>query len=150
MHTATALTTAPKTDRRMILSTLWVFAMFNYIYADVFTTFDILADPEALKKFATGDYGAVPVTPGTLFGAAVLMETAIAMVLLSRILKYRANRWANIIVGVIHTLAVVLSLFVGGIPTHITYYTFFAAIEIACTCVIVSLAWTWPNIEVSR
>jgi hypothetical protein len=30
---------------------------------------------------------------------AILLETAIAMVLLSRVLQYRANRWANIIVG---------------------------------------------------
>ncbi len=30
-----------------------------------------------------------------LLGAAILMEIPIAMVLLSRILNYRTNRWAN-------------------------------------------------------
>ena len=47
-------------------------------------------------------------TAGAVLGFAVLMETAIAMVLLSRVLKYGANRWANIIVGIIHTAAVFL------------------------------------------
>jgi hypothetical protein len=52
------------------------------------------------------------------------METAIAMILLCRILKYRANRWANIVAGIIHTVAVILSLFVGGTMSP-SYYVFF-------------------------
>ena len=76
------------------------------------------------------------------------METSIAMVLLSRVLKYRANRWANIIVGTINTAAVSLSLFATGtMPT--LYYMFFAAIEIPCTLFIVWYAWKWRNPEVS-
>jgi hypothetical protein len=70
------------------------------------------------------------------------METAIAMVLLSRVLEYTANRWANIIIGVLHTLAVLLSVFVGG-TTPAVYYLFFAAIEISCTSLIVWYAWSW-------
>jgi hypothetical protein len=72
------------------------------------------------------------------------METAIAMVLLSRILRYRANSWANIVVGVIHTVAVFASMFVG---TPDPYYLFFGTNEIACTLFIVWYAWTWPNPE---
>jgi drug/metabolite transporter (DMT)-like permease len=72
------------------------------------------------------------------------METAIAMVLLSRILKYGANRWANIAAGVFHTAFVSWSLF-GETPT--LFYGFFAAIEIACTLFIVWYAWKWPNPE---
>jgi uncharacterized protein DUF6326 len=148
MHTANApQNTAEPKDRKVMLSTLWTFAMLNYIYADVFTLIDVLGDPDVTKKLGTGYVGGVHVTQGLLFGAALLMETAIAMVLLSRILKYRANRWSNIIVGVIHTAAVFLSLFVGGIPTRITYYTFFATVEIVCTLIIVWYAWTWPNLE---
>jgi hypothetical protein len=83
-----------------------------------------------------------------LLGAAVLVETAIAMVLLSRVLKYRANRLANIIVGIIDTVAVLASLLVA---TPAVYYAFFATIEIATTMVIVCYAWTWwPNSERPR
>ena len=77
---------------------------------------------------------------------AVLMETAIAMVLLSRVLRYRANRWANIISGIIHTALVTWSM-TGEAPAP--FYIFFATIEIACTLFIIWFAWKWPNPEVS-
>jgi hypothetical protein len=117
-------------DRRMMLFPLWIFATFNYVYADVVTLFD--------KSVVTS------LSQGTLFGAAVLVETAIAMVPLSRVLKYRANRWANIIVGAINTVAVLASLLVA---TPALYYAFFGIIEIATTSLIIWYAWTWPNPE---
>jgi hypothetical protein len=133
--------TGVSTDRKMVLSTLWIFAMFNYLYADVIG----LIDPAELKEILTGTVGSVQITEGFLLGASILMETAIAMVLLSRILKYKANRWANIIAGVIHTAAVFSSMFVGSSPT--IYYIFFGTIEIACTLFIIWYAWTWRNPE---
>jgi uncharacterized protein DUF6326 len=118
-------------DRRMRLFTLWTFATFNYIYADVVTLFD----KSVVSK--------TDLSQTALLAAAILVETAIAMVLLSRVLKYRANRWANIIVGIINTVAVIASLLVA---TPAIYYAFFATIEIATTIVIVWYAWTWrPN-----
>ncbi len=125
-------------DMKTRLSMLWVFAMFNYLYADVVT----LMDPASLREILTGQVGSMQITQGFLLGAAVLMETAIAMVLLSRILAYGVNRWANIVVGVIHTVAVAASVFAGG-TTPALYYLFFAIIEIACTVLIVWYAWTW-------
>ena len=127
-------------DRKVILSTLWIFAMFNYIYADILTFYE----PGMLEELMTGSVGGIQFTQGFLLGAAVLMETAIAMVLLSRVLKYRANRWANIIAGTINTAAVFLSMFVGTPALH---YVFFGTIEIACTLFIVWYAWTWTNPE---
>jgi hypothetical protein len=120
-------------DRKVILSTLWIFALLNYIYADIFTLF---FNTEAQTE---------TMTAGAVVGFAFLMETAIAMVLLSRILKYGANRWANIVAGVIHTALVSWSLS-GGTPP--AFYIFFAAIEILCTLFIVWYAWKWkPVVE---
>lgn len=118
--------------RKVVLSALWIFALFNYLYADVFTLF---FDPEA---------EGLQFTPGVVLGFAVLMETAIAMVLLSRVLGHRANRWANILAGALHTAAVAWSLTAG---TSQAYYVFFATIEIACTLFIIGYAWTWRNSE---
>jgi uncharacterized membrane protein YecN with MAPEG domain len=87
------------------------------------------------------------VTQGFILGAAILMEIPMAMVLLSRMLKYKANRWANIIAGVILTAAQALSFFVGGTPRIISSYTFFSTIEVVCTSLIVWYAWKWPNPE---
>jgi hypothetical protein len=107
----------------------------NYIYADVFTLFFV---PEAQKATATMPAGAV-------LGFAVLMETAIAMVLFSRVLKYGANRWANIIAGAIHTAAVFFFVFAGTPPAP--FSAFFGTIEIVCTLVIIWYAWKWHNTE---
>lgn len=131
-------TTNDMRGTKVLLSTLWVFAVFNYLYADVMT----LMDPEGLKMIMTGEVGSLRMTRGVLLGAAALMETAIVMVLLSRILEYGLNRWANIIAGAIHTAAVALSVFVAG-GTPALYYLFFATIEVACTVYIVWYAWRW-------
>jgi hypothetical protein len=112
----------------MLFFTLWIFATLNYVYADVVTLFD---------KSVTAT-----LSQTALLGAAVLVETAIAMVLLSRVLKYKANRWANIVVGAINTIAVLASLLVA---TPALYYLFFGIIEIATTLVIIWKAWTWRN-----
>ena len=126
------------TDMRVRFSTLWVFAVFNYLYADILT----LMDPEILRQLTTGRVGSLQMTQGFLLGAAILIETAIAMVLLSRVLQYRANRWANMVIGVLHTVAVALSLVFGG-GTPAPYYLLIAVIEIACTSLIIWYAWRW-------
>ena len=131
-------TTSATKSTQVLLSTLWVFAVFNYLYADVVT----LMDAEMLKMIMGGQVGSMRMTRGLLLGAAVLVETAIAMVVLSRVLEYTLNRWANMIAGVIHTAAVALSLVLGG-GTPTLYYLFFATIEIACTVFIVWYAWRW-------
>jgi phosphotransferase system glucose/maltose/N-acetylglucosamine-specific IIC component len=121
-------------DRKVGLSALWIFAMFNYIYADVFTLFfNPAAQTETL---------ATPQGPVVVF--AILMETAIVMVLLSRFLKYSANRWANIIAGIFHTVFVAWSL-TGS--TQPLFYIFFACIEMVCTLFIAWYAWKWRNPE---
>jgi hypothetical protein len=118
-------------DRKAFLSTLWIFAVLNYLYADVFSlNFNPILQPDVK----------VDITQAAALGFAVLMETAIAMVLLSRVLKYAANRWANIIVGVIQTALVSWSL---SVATPTLFYAFFAAIEIACTLFIIWYAWMW-------
>jgi len=77
-------------------------------------------------------------------GAAIVMEIPIAMILLSLVLKYKANRWTNIIAGSIETVVMIYVL-VGSAPP--LYYIFFGAIEIVCTAFIVWYAWTWTNPE---
>ncbi len=121
-------------DRQVILSSLWIFATLNYIYADVFSLF---FHPSAQQQSLAMPQAAVLVF-------AILMETAIAMVLLSRVLKYGANRWANIAAGLFHTAFVSWSLM--GEP-QLPYYMFFAGVEILCTLFIVWYAWMWRNPE---
>jgi len=128
-------------DRKVILSTLWIFAMLNYLYCDILA----LMDPDLLNQFITGNVGGIHMTQAFLLQAAILMEIPTAMVLLSKVLKYGANRWANMIAGTIMTVVQFSTLFIGSSPA--LYYIFFSIIEIACTSLIVWYAWKWPNPE---
>lgn len=125
------------------LSLFWLFALLNYLYADVFALFDIVGSQDPAPHFPRW----------AMLGFAVLMEIPIAMILASRLLPFRANRLANIIAGVIETLAVVLMQFVvplanGDWREHMfALYIFFGMIEAVCTSVIVWKAWTWSGVE---
>ena len=88
---------------------------------------------------------AVHYTQVFLLGAGVLIEISIAMIVLSRVLKYRANRWANMIAAIFLAVVQLVTLFVG---TPTLAYAFFSIIMIATTAVIAWYAWRWPNTEV--
>lgn len=126
-------------DIRARLSVLWIFATLNYIYADVFVCFDALASKEVRSHF-------IDFSPRAWLGIAMLMEIPMVMILLSWILKPSANRWANIIAGVIETLAVLLTQLIGPLfklTTTTSYYVFFGMMEVPCTLLIVWYAWKW-------
>ena len=123
-------------DRRIILSTLWIFVLFNYLYCDLLG----LMDSNLLNQYLTGTVEGMKINESFLFAGAILMEIPIAMVLLSRVLNYKANRWSNIIAAFIKTVVMIMTLFVG---TPTMYYLFFAIIEIATTAFIIWYAWTW-------
>lgn len=127
-------------EMKVRISTLWIFALLNYLYCDVVS----LMDSELLKQFMTGNLGGMQITREFLLGASVLMEIPIAMIVLSRFVKYRANRWANIVAGVIMTLAQLATLVFSSSPAG--YYIFFSIIEIACTSLIVWYAWKWADV----
>ena len=121
------------------LSTLWIFIMFNMVFADIFS----FMYPGFLKQIVAGSaVDGTQITPAFLLIAAMVTEISIAMVFLSRLLKYGVNRWANIIGGVITILWVI-----GGGSTTL-HYIFFASIEVVCSLVIIWLAWTWRDRQV--
>jgi hypothetical protein len=119
-------------DMKIKLSTLWVFVMFNMVFADIVG----FLNPGALEEMI-----AMKPAQGLLLVFSILLEIPIAMIVLSRLLKYRANRWANIIAGVITILYVI-----GGGNTSVSYI-FFATIEVACMLLIVWYAWKWTEQE---
>jgi len=130
-------------DTKERLSLFWIFALLNYLYADVIALFAIvdspnLADAPHLPRWA-------------LLGSAVLMEMPIAMIVASRLLPFRSNRLANIIVGAFLTLINAFLTFVpplvGARTPALPEYLFFATIETVCTSVIVWQAWTWSAVE---
>ena len=120
------------TDRKVVLSTLWIFVMFNYLYADILM---LIVHPVIYQKAAAHMSGAV------VLAFAALMEIPILMILLSRVLKYSVNRWANIIAGAESAVFAAITLN----PKMPSYYLLFTSIEILCTLFIVWYAWTWRD-----
>jgi hypothetical protein len=113
--------------------------MFNYLYADVMCGMD----SRLLAGYLAGRVNGLDMTPTFLLFGAILMETAMLMIVLSRLLPRRANRIANIVAGAIHTLAAGGSLFVGSGPEP--YYAFCVAFEIPTTILIIILAIAWKK-----
>ncbi|MEI6766909.1 MAG: DUF6326 family protein [Bacteroidota bacterium] len=129
-----------KMNRKVVLSTLWIFVTLNYLYCDVMS----LMDAGLLKQYIAGTVNGMSMTGGFLLGSAILMEIPIAMILLSRILRYKANRWINIIAAIIMTVVQTATLF-AGTPTP--YYIFCSVIEIAGTAFIFWYALQWREKE---
>ncbi|MGD0305755.1 MAG: DUF6326 family protein [Candidatus Acidiferrales bacterium] len=130
-------------DTKARLSLFWIFALLNYLYADVIALFAIVGSPNLVE--------APHLPPWALLGSAVLMEIPIAMIVASRLLPFGANRLANIIAGAILTFIngslTFIPPLVGARTPALPEYLFFATIETVCTSVIVWQAWTWSAVE---
>jgi len=126
-------------DLKVKLSTLWIFVLFNIIFLE----FHKLLQPGFIEEIITGFIGGAQMTQGVLLLGAIVLEIPIAMLLLSRLLKYEANRWANIIAGAITIMAV------GGNVLTDLDNIFFTTIIVAFLSLIVWYAWKWPDPELS-
>jgi len=123
-------------NKKVFLSTLWIFLTANYIFCDVFTLFY----PESLNQLIAGEMGGMEITQIFLLSFAVLMELTMVMIVLSRILSYKLNRLSNIVVGLIMTFIQAATLFSDDNTLH---YIFFSFVEIGTTVFIVYYAWKW-------
>ncbi|MCL4804287.1 MAG: hypothetical protein KJ046_08315 [Anaerolineae bacterium] len=130
-------TPTKRIDTRVLLSTLWIVVMINMLKADILSLY-IPGASEELAKTAVGAGVTIPVL---MLSGAVMMEVSTLMILLSRVLKYGLNRWANIITSVITIVFVI-----GGGLTY-PHYIFIAAVEVICLSLIIWIAWRWRNVE---
>ena len=122
-----------KIDTKVLLSTLWIVVMINMLKADILSLYIPGAADEVAKTA-----GETPIAI-LMLGGAIMMEISIVMIILSRVLKFRVNRWANIITSLI-TIAFVW----GGASTD-PHYIFIAAVETICLLLIIWNAWRWSE-----
>jgi len=133
---------AVEMNTKILLILLWVFYSLNFMYCDTLSSLE----PGVLAMHMSGYTadGTVKITDGFLLGTAIIFEIPFLMIVLSWVLKYRANRWANIIAGTLFILAQIASLFLGA-PSPA--YIFYSTIEIAALLLIVRKAWMWRSPE---
>jgi len=127
--------TAKKLDTRVLLSTLWVVVMINMLKADILSLYIPGATEEVAKTSASTGAS----IPQLMLGGAIMMEISIAMIVLSRVLKYGLNRWLNIIT------AIITIVFVVGPGASYPHYIFIAAVETFCLLLIIWNAWKWTG-----
>ena len=131
-----------KINTKILLILLWVFYSLNFMYCDNLSSLE----PGVLEMHMSGytGGGTVEITAGFLLGTAMMFEIPFLMIILSWVLKYRVNRWVNIIAGTLFVVAQVSSLFL-GVPSPM--YIFYTTVEIAGLLLIVWNAWKWSNPE---
>ena len=120
-------------DKRALLSTLWIFVLLNMIFRDIHEFFRL----GLLEEMMTGIVNGNQVTEQVMLIGAFMVEIPILMVLLSRILNYRINRWANIIIGAV-TIALVI-----GMGQKDLDDIFFATVEVIALSAIIWVAVKW-------
>ena len=128
---------SPGMDTKVMLSTLWLFVLLNMIFRDIHE----FIKAEFIQEILTGIVNGTQITEGLLLIGAIMIEIPIAMVLLSRVLKYSVNRWANIIISSFNIALIIINR--PGDYDDI----FFAAIEIAALLLIIRYAWKWSEQE---
>ena len=86
-----------KINVKIKLSGLWVAAMFSWVYGDLLRLYS--------GDFKPGDdmWGEMISSEMLWLVAAITMIVPGIMVFLSLALKNKANRWANIIIGIFYT-----------------------------------------------
>ena len=134
----TSKNTPKKIDPKVLLSTLWVVVMFNILIADILSL-NIPGSAEGLAKTSASTGASIP---QLMLVGAIMNELAIAMIILSRVLKYGVNRWVNIIIGIV-TIAYI---WIGGAASY-PHYIFLATVETISLLLIIWNAWKWRNPE---
>jgi len=119
-----------------LLSTLWIFVLLNMIFRDLHQ----LGKKGFLEEIMTGVVNGVEITNELMLVGGFLAEIPILMVLLSRILNHKANKWANIMAGVITMLVLVSAL-----PQADMDDVFFMIIEVVAFLWIFLIAWKLPS-----
>lgn len=123
---------------QILLSTLWIFILLNMIFRD----FHQFGHPGFLEEMMTGVVNGVKITEELMLFGGFLAEIPIIMVLLSRVLVDRVNKWANIIAGVI-TMLILLS----ALPSADMDDIFFMIIEVTAFLLIIRTAWKLSSID---
>ena len=118
-------------DVRVTLSIMWIAVMLVYLWGDVLRIM--------VGDVVVGEIDGAKFTQGMALGIAALMLIPILMVVLTLVLPYNINRWANIIVAVGWFLFNLAGI--RGYPGH--YDKFLLAVSMVFNVITVWFAWRW-------
>jgi hypothetical protein len=120
---------------RIKLLALWVALMLTYLLGDVLRIFS--------GDFSVGEIDGMDITQVMYLGMAILFVIPILMVFLSLTLRYRVNRWANVIVAIVF-----FGVNLIGLPTYPSAYDqFLIIVGLFFNVLTVWYAWKWRKSE---
>ena len=131
-----------KVNVKWKIAALWVTVNMLFLYVDVYSYFR----PGIIEDAIAGKVWEFQITQIWLLGVIILMTSASLMVFLSLLLKAKANRWTNIIVGIFHIVIVIA----GAMGDAWAYYIFASIVEVVLLSLIVWYALKWPKQEAIR
>jgi hypothetical protein len=126
---------------KLVLSALWIAMLFVFAYVDIFAFFR----EDVLRAGLDGEMAGMAVTQGLLTAILLYILVPSLMVVLSLVLKPRANRISNITVSVLYAVTVAVSC----IGETWVYYLLGSAVEVVLLLAIARTAWKWPRRHVA-
>ncbi len=130
-----------KINVKIKLTALWAAVMSCYVYGDLLGFYKTGGIEELI---AGKGAGGIQITQVVVLGIAISMAIPSVMIFLSLTLKPKANRWANIILGIFYTVFILGTMLMSGAWA---YYIFLGIVEAVLTALIVWYAWKWPKQE---
>ncbi|MBI5406017.1 hypothetical protein HY972_03230 [Candidatus Kaiserbacteria bacterium] len=127
-----------KINVKFKISALWIAMLFVFAYVDIFAFYR----PGIIEGIMAGKVAAFQIDQVFLFLTTLYITIPSIMVFLSLVLKPVINRWANIIVGILYIVSILLSL-IG----EVWFFIFGSIVESLLLSLIVWYAWKWPKRE---
>ena len=125
-----------KLDVRGKLSSLWIFVLINMLFRDMHE----FARVGFLEGILEANANGTQASDGMLLIAGIVLELAIAMIILSRFLNVRLARLTNLVVASIFILATIGF----NLAPHLDDL-FFAGMELIGLVEIIVIAWRWKH-----
>jgi len=126
-------------DVKIKLSALWAAGMLSGLMGGLLE----LMEPGKLEEIIAEEVGGIQITDELLLGFAILMVIPPVMVFLSVTLKEKANRWANIIFGIVFIGFGLIEM----LEATSAYMIFGGIVGLVFSALIIWYAWKWPKQE---
>lgn len=128
-----------KVNVKLKISALWAAVMLLFAYGDIFGYFRT----GFIQGVMAGTVAGNQINQVFMMGISVYVAIPSLMVFLSLVLKPQVNRWANIILGILYPVTILLSC----IGETWANYIFLSILESVLLLLVVWYAWTWPRQE---
>jgi len=126
-------------DVKIKIAGLWIFK----VLASLTLTIIMFMEEGVLEGIIAGEFLGMEIGPEILLVGTIETWVALVMIVVSLTLKYKANRWPNIIVGIVFTAFSLLSM--KDTPT--AHGILMWVSQAVATALIVWYAWKWPKQE---